>query len=158
VRLVSRSRADIPSSAFDQNRPIIIDTGVSIVAPLPSDDQGSVPHVQYEGSMLKIGPDLIGKRQEILFTLLADGPTPALSCEAHLVNVTVRQQPSAARAITKIGRIFLVIVLCELAATFTLIGLGVKANLVYEALAWGVVGIMILYVVIIAVLQARYPE
>jgi hypothetical protein len=34
IRLISRSRGDIPSSAFDQGRPLILDVGIPIVAQL----------------------------------------------------------------------------------------------------------------------------
>lgn len=96
VRLLSRSRGDIPSTIFDQNRPIILDVGVPIVALLPSDDiKDPLPKFEYEGSMLKIGPDLIGKRQEMVFTILADGESAQLKGEAHLINGRVLEQPSS---------------------------------------------------------------
>ena len=98
VRLISRSRGDIPSSAFDQERPVILDIGIPIVAMLPPDGEvGRLPKIEYDGSALKVGPDLIGKRQEMVFTVLADGSDAKLSCESHLVNVRVRKQPSADR-------------------------------------------------------------
>lgn len=102
VRLISRSRGDIPSTVFDQNRPIILDVGAPIVALLPSDDiKDPLPKFEYEGSMLKIGPDLIGKRQEMVFTILADGESAQLTSEAHLINGRVLEQPSSKQLRTK---------------------------------------------------------
>jgi hypothetical protein len=96
IRLISRSRGDIPSSAFDQGRPLILDVGIPIVAQLSLDENlGEPPEMRIEGNTLKIGPDLIRKGKKFTFTILADGRDARLSCDAHLVNVKVGEQPSA---------------------------------------------------------------
>lgn len=102
VRLISRSRRDIPSDIFDQNRPIILDVGVPIIALLPSDDNNDPsPKFEYSGSVLKIGPDLIGRRQDMTFTILADGASARLESEAHLINGRVLEQPSSRQIQTR---------------------------------------------------------
>lgn len=94
VSLTSRSRSDIPSDAFDQDRPIILDVGVPIIARLPGDAAAdSYSAVDFQGTALRVGPDLITKRQRMNFNVLVDGNNVLLKCEAHLVNVKVREQP-----------------------------------------------------------------
>ena len=44
-----------------------------------------------DGTSLKIGPSLIGKRQHITFTLLVDGTRPCLTCQSPLIDVQVRR-------------------------------------------------------------------
>lgn len=94
VKLISRSREDIASEAFDQSRPIVLDVGMPIIALLPMDAKSEVlPKFKFEGTAVKVGPDLIKRRQRMSFTLLADGPNAQLSCESHLVNVKVQEEP-----------------------------------------------------------------
>jgi hypothetical protein len=101
ILLFSRGRKDIPSSAFDRDEPVRLDVGVRIVEVLKiSSDQKSLapPRVNVDGTSLSVGPDLIGKRQKIAFTLLTDGGQPVLTCQSSLVDVSVRQRnPDASR-------------------------------------------------------------
>jgi len=159
VRLVSRSRADIPSRAFDQGRPIVLDVGIPIVAQLSGDDEGGGLNIRCEGSKLVVGPDLIGKRQEATFTLLADGYAPALTCESYLVNVKVRRQPNAEHIIGKIGKVaaFPLVALLAILAILTF----VNGNAANRMAGWVVsvpAVLMCAFVVAIVVLKRRYPS
>jgi hypothetical protein len=96
IRLVSRSRGDIPSSAFDQGRPIILDAGKPIIALLPTDEnKARLPKIESDHTKLKIGPDLIAKRQETILAILVDGEVAQLAGEAYLTDGRLLQMPSA---------------------------------------------------------------
>jgi hypothetical protein len=41
---------------------------------------GTIPGFGIDGTLLRIGPDRIGRRQTITFSLLVDGPHPTLTC------------------------------------------------------------------------------
>jgi hypothetical protein len=94
IELAYRGRVDLSSSSFDKGRPFRLDVGAPIIdlldivfhpahAPLPS--------VEYEGTELKLGPDLVRKGQTMTFVVLADGPGGPLKCESPLANVKVKQ-------------------------------------------------------------------
>jgi hypothetical protein len=83
VMLTARGRRDIPSSAFDQGRPLVFDLGAGIVKVLQvrCDPTTSLaPPVAHEGSTLRVGPELIGHRQTIIIAVLVDGDCPSLVC------------------------------------------------------------------------------
>ncbi|HEV2375292.1 MAG TPA: hypothetical protein VGS19_24430 [Streptosporangiaceae bacterium] len=95
VELVSRGRRDISNEAYNDRQPLELDTGCPIVEilqvtsepePLPP------PLITADGTGLKIGPSLIGKRHHITINLLADGGAPHLSCRSPLIDVQVRQR------------------------------------------------------------------
>ena len=95
VRLLSRGRKDIPSSAFDAGKPLQLDVGIHIVRLLgvtSFPDTLAPPAVDIDETRVNIGPSLIGKRQTISIALLADGRRPSLSCQSSLENVDVRRQ------------------------------------------------------------------
>jgi hypothetical protein len=97
IRLVSRGRKDIPSSAYDSGKPLRLDVGARIVEVLQTtSDPPSIPapSVTVDGTSLMIGPGLISKRQKITFTVLTDGERPNLTCQSTLIDVQVRQQDS----------------------------------------------------------------
>jgi hypothetical protein len=93
VTLTARGRRDIPSSAFDQGRPLVFDVGAAIVETLQirSDPTSAMtPPVTHDGSALSVGPELIGRRQTIIISLLVDGTHPRLTCtQPILAQVTV---------------------------------------------------------------------
>jgi hypothetical protein len=92
IRLVSRGRRDIPSSSFDQDRPLLIDVGIPIIAVLETTfapSEAPFPKVVAVGSELRIGPDLIRKRQAMDFLVLANGACARLSDQNPLIDVTV---------------------------------------------------------------------
>lgn len=92
VSLVNQGRQAIPSDDFDRARPLVLDVGASIVkvlevTPPPGQDKIAV---EVDGSVLRVGPDLIPGRQKISFSLLVDGPAPVLRClEAVLIDIDV---------------------------------------------------------------------
>jgi hypothetical protein len=103
VKLISKSRRDIASGDFDSHEPLCLDIGANIIEILrttSTPNSPPAPIITHEGTSLKIGPSLIGKRQDITVTLLADGPDPRLTYEARLINVDVREQKAEDPAIT----------------------------------------------------------
>ena len=104
VELVSRGRLDIPSSAFDQGKPLRMDVNAKIidllkVTTMPVDRAN--PDFSINGSSLHVGPSLISKGQITVFSLLVDGPLPFLTCnEPSLIDVDVHsleRKPSIAQ-------------------------------------------------------------
>jgi hypothetical protein len=94
VTLISRGRRDIPRSAFDADEPIRLDVGVRILEMLrvvSEPETMTAPNIHFDETVLNVGPNLIGKRQKITFTLLADGASPKLSWKSSLEGVVVRR-------------------------------------------------------------------
>jgi hypothetical protein len=95
VHLASRSRRDISSDDFDSHEPLRLDVGANIVEILRTSSTPATPpapDITHDTTALKIGPSLIGKRQRITITVVADGADPHLTIEARLINVDVREQ------------------------------------------------------------------
>lgn len=95
VHLASRSRRDISSDDFDSHEPLRLDVGANIVDILRTSSTPATPpapDITHDTTALKIGPSLIGKRQRITITVLADGRDPHLTIEARLIDVDVREQ------------------------------------------------------------------
>ncbi len=95
IQLAGRGRKDIASSAYDNGEPIQLDIGVPIVKMLQSTSEPEtlpIPKVTTERTKLRIGPSLIGRRQRITFTLLADGLRPRLTCESPLIDVKIENR------------------------------------------------------------------
>lgn len=93
VVLSSQGRLDISSGSFDDGVPLRLDVGVTILEILKvtsaPKDHGN-PRVDTDGSVLAVGPSLIGRRQKTSFSLLVDGPNPVLTCpNSPLVDVKV---------------------------------------------------------------------
>ncbi|MEV5707447.1 hypothetical protein [Actinoallomurus sp. NPDC052274] len=83
IKLISQSRLDIANHHFNAGRPLRLDVGAPIVEILKVSTQPSnreIPKVEVVGTGIEIGPALIGKRQEVSFFLLVDGPKPRLTC------------------------------------------------------------------------------
>ena len=90
VMLTARGRRDIPSSAFDQGRPLVFDLGVGIVKVLQvrcSPTTSLAPPVAHEGRTLRVGPELVGRRQTTTIAVLVDGDS-VCSALARLAPVT----------------------------------------------------------------------
>lgn len=95
VKLMNRGRRDVASSHFDRDLPILLDVGAPIVELLGITSRPASLHtatVVVEGTALKIAPGLIARGQTISFSLLVDGPTPRVSCQASLIDVTVQER------------------------------------------------------------------
>lgn len=98
VTLTARGRRDIPSSAFDQGRPLVFDLGAEIIKVLQvrcNSTTSPAPPVDHEGRTLRVGPELIGRRQTTTIAVLVDGDNPSLECtQSALAQVTViRRDP-----------------------------------------------------------------
>ncbi|WP_147312425.1 hypothetical protein [Thermomonospora umbrina] len=95
VILAGRGRRDVPSSAFDGG-PLRLDVGAPIVEVLQVIDDPKcstpTPRVRVDGSALLVGPDLIGRRQRIVFSLLVED-RPTLTCRSPLIDVPVGKGP-----------------------------------------------------------------
>jgi hypothetical protein len=85
LTLISRGRRDIASEDFD-NQPLQFNVGARILAVIKTSctpEPAAFHAFALDGDVLKVGPGLIVRRQTIRFTLLADGPHPALSSPAE---------------------------------------------------------------------------
>jgi hypothetical protein len=96
VTLIARGRQDIPSSAFDQGRPLVFDLGARIVDILQvrcEPESSLSPPVTHRGCTLSVGPELIGRRQTITIAALVDGE-PELTCTMPvLAQVSIQPRP-----------------------------------------------------------------
>lgn len=91
LKILSRGRNDISSRRFNEGQPLELDIGVRIVRgefrSWPTDRP--VPVIEAEGTKLKIGPSLIGKRYEINVVLVTSGGKPKLTKRNPLTDVDV---------------------------------------------------------------------
>ncbi len=93
LNVESRSRRDIRSSDFDQNRPLTFD----VDAPIKAVVGGTGPIewladvVTIEGSKINLTPSLIRRGEVLRLSFLIEG-SPHLSCKNPLVDVIVREQ------------------------------------------------------------------
>jgi hypothetical protein len=95
VALNYRGRRVIKSDDFDKGRPFCIDVGVPIIELLEKvfdPEEAPSPSVEVSGTALRIGPDLLRKRQAMTFVILTDGPCGRLSHENPL-DAKVKAQP-----------------------------------------------------------------
>jgi hypothetical protein len=95
IELVSHGLKDIPIDAYKDRQPLQLDVGAHIVEVLQvasSPDALAAPNIRVDGTSLKIGPSLIGKRHEITITVLTDGEEPSLTCPSPLIGVRIRQR------------------------------------------------------------------
>ena len=94
IELASRGRKDIPSDAFNDHQPLELDVGSRIVETLQVISEPTTlpqPQVTAEGTRLRIGPGLLGRRHEITINVLTNGP-PSLRCRSPLIDVQVRER------------------------------------------------------------------
>jgi hypothetical protein len=92
LQLRNKSRRDIRSSDFDQDKPLVFDLGTNVVA---IDTPASLAEaLKFTTTGISFGPTLIQAGQILEVTLIAVGP-PDLTCHSPLVNVRVRQQNPA---------------------------------------------------------------
>lgn len=92
IGLISRGRKDIPSSSYDQSRPIRLDVGTPILDVLGArsyPESCETPKITADGTFLLIGPSLIRKSQRISIPILIDGSEYHLKCQSTLIDVEV---------------------------------------------------------------------
>lgn len=95
IELVSRGRRDIPSDAYNDRQPLQLDVGAPIVEVLQVTSQPAAlptPKVLADGTVVNIGPSMIGRRHAITIAVLTDGGQPSLTCQSPLIDVQVRQR------------------------------------------------------------------
>jgi len=95
LQLISRGRKDIPSDAYNDHQPLRLDVGIRIVEILQVTSRPKTlgaPEITIDGTSLRIGPGLIGRRHEITIHVLTDGGMPRLTCRSPLIDVQVRHR------------------------------------------------------------------
>jgi hypothetical protein len=95
IELVSRGRRDIPSDSYNDHQPLRLDVSTPIVEILQVISQPATlppPKVVADGTVVNIGPSMIGRRHTISITILTDGGQPSLTCQSPLIDVQVRQR------------------------------------------------------------------
>jgi hypothetical protein len=108
ITLASTGLSDIPSEVFDGGQPIRFDLGVRITelvsatsaAKTTSRTPPPVPPAVITGSVLEVGPGLIGRQQVLTYVVETDESAAFAyaSCRAPLVDVHVKQESDAASA------------------------------------------------------------
>jgi uncharacterized membrane protein len=93
VQLANEGGRDIPTSSFDDGRPLIFDLNVEIVAVLRNalGRNSAAIKIEYEGSRLKIGPNLIRRGDVIQLAILASGHRAYLTVQSPLIEVSVQE-------------------------------------------------------------------
>ena len=95
LRIVNQSRRDIPSTAFDSGKPLVIDLGVPIVAVLSHNRHLLGTHTAPEGRTdIAIGPVLIPRGHLLTLALLVSGDQLNFACDSPLIGVDIVQEPS----------------------------------------------------------------
>jgi hypothetical protein len=95
IYLSSRGRRDITRDAFDEGKPVELDIGVPIRRLVKTwNSQGDVRIVttRVDGTCLLVGPGLINRRQDLRFTVIADEKPVGVTCQASLIDVSIREQ------------------------------------------------------------------
>jgi hypothetical protein len=88
----NRSRRDIQSTDFDQNKPLVFNLGARILA--TSLEGGSLnfkDEVSFSGTEILISPTLIAGNQRVQLAIITDG-APRLTYRSPLVGVKIREE------------------------------------------------------------------
>lgn len=91
LRVVGRGRSDIAAASFG-DRPLVLDLGVPIVKLLDmrrANEAEPAPTVACTDTALRLGPSFIGKKQDLTYTIMVDGPPARLTYEATLLDVNL---------------------------------------------------------------------
>jgi hypothetical protein len=89
VALTNRGRADIPSTSFDDGKPITLTFGGTVML-IPAGD--SHPGLETEDAQVRIPPMLIRRRQKITVRALVDDLSADVAVSDYLVDVDVRRE------------------------------------------------------------------
>jgi hypothetical protein len=89
--LSGRGRRDITRKAFDQDKPIAFDIGVPIREVTAASSPPILRIVEHhaEGTCLLVCPGLIGRRQDLRFTIITDHKPQGIVCKESLIDVRV---------------------------------------------------------------------
>jgi hypothetical protein len=105
LRIISRSVKDIPTAAFNDGVPLIIDLGTPVLAIL-GDEEPTPPSglpITDDGNQVRIAPRLIKKGQVITINVLVDG-IPRIHVLSPLIDVTVSEK--TANLLARLGQRF----------------------------------------------------
>jgi hypothetical protein len=91
--VASRSRRDIRSADFDQDRPLVFDLGADIVTTRKINANGIVGEVG--NRTISIGPALIRRGQKLAVDLLTDG-APTVTVNNPIADITIRDMAAGA--------------------------------------------------------------
>lgn len=137
IGLLNQGRQAIPSAAFDGGRPLRLDVGAPIVELLKSTTAPAgrqIPKTEIEGSVLEVGPSLLGPRQAVSFYLLVDGASPGLTCaEAELTDIDIRYQDGSHDPLrhfidTRVGRVTIAGLVASILVVLLGAGIGIIAR------------------------------
>jgi hypothetical protein len=94
LRITNRSSRDIPTTAFDDRRPLSLDLGAHIIAIHDNSDTPSntTPTIKSIDSKLQLLPGLIRRKHSIIIDVLVDGPID-LSIDCPLIDAKFLQYP-----------------------------------------------------------------
>ena len=94
ITVANRSRRDIPSRAFDQQRPLRLDIDAEVlkIVDITSSPRGlTVPRLEADGTAVALGPSLIKTRQTITFSAVISSDKPRLTVpEPSIVDTRIR--------------------------------------------------------------------
>lgn len=94
IKVANRSRRDIPSRAFDQQRPLRLDVNAEVlkIVEIKSRPEGfMVPRIEADGTAVALGPSLIKTRQTITFSAVISSGRPHLTVpEPSIVDTHIR--------------------------------------------------------------------
>jgi hypothetical protein len=92
LQVDNKSRRDIRSSDFDQDRPLAFDLSARVLATsLEGSSTNFSDAINFAGTQILLGPALIGGGESLLLTLITEGPL-RLACRRTLVNVKIREE------------------------------------------------------------------
>lgn len=89
LAVVSDSRADIPSSAFDGGRPLVLELDTPVIAVLEQRTQGII--IGQRGQLLELEPQLIRAGASSDLTLLVEGRLENIGVDSPLIDIPVRE-------------------------------------------------------------------
>ncbi|GAB4052716.1 hypothetical protein [Catellatospora paridis] len=96
LTIASRSRRDIPSSAFDQNKPLVLDLGAEVVEVLSHGmtPSGATPWTwdQTNGRQIAVGPCRLGKNERLTIALLVGGRPVVTNPQNPLIDVDLEAE------------------------------------------------------------------
>jgi hypothetical protein len=164
IRLIGRSRKDVPNASFNAGEPLTIDLGQARIVDVldVTADTGAVPphSALPDTTCLKIGPGLIRRRQVITWTLLTDGPRPTLTCRSPLIDVDVHErandQPGTSPPPWLWSALYLAVVVVVFAAVVAAAAVAVSPGVAVEVAV--VVAAALVAVVVAAALVVRFRQ
>jgi len=137
IKLISRGRRDISNDAYNGGEPIRLNVGTPIISLLELatwPPHLPKPKVVIDGTIVEIGPSLIGKRHNISVRVLVAGGNPALTCESPLIDVQISRLSDAPPMVIFIPAIILAfggIVVAMVLAIASPFNLGLSVAIVF---------------------------